>query len=87
MLAAVLAMASCDSVLTHTGNVGAWTAIYRGSAHNLYQFDAAGALLARLQPPESRAGVSLTGVRLLGTWMPQDATVPITTMTRNRRPT
>src|SRR5262249_44688526 len=34
-------------VITHTGNVGAWIAIYRGTSKNLYQFDAN----AQLQKP------------------------------------
>lgn len=31
-------------VITHTGNIGAWVALYRGNTTNLYQFDESGDL-------------------------------------------
>jgi len=40
IMAAVLILSRCAYVITHTGNVGAWIAIYRGTSKNLYQFDA-----------------------------------------------
>jgi hypothetical protein len=40
MLAATIILSKCAYVITHTGNVGAWVAIYRGTSNNLYQFDA-----------------------------------------------
>jgi hypothetical protein len=47
MMAAVVVLSQCAYVVTHSGNVGAWIAILRGSAQNLYQFDAN----AKLQTP------------------------------------
>jgi hypothetical protein len=52
LIAAIHVIAQCATVVTTTSNVGLWIALYRGSAGNLYQFDAAG----RLVPPfEGRA--------------------------------
>ncbi len=47
MMAAAIILSRCAYVITHTGNVGAWIAIYRGTSKNLYQFDAN----AQLQMP------------------------------------
>jgi hypothetical protein len=47
MMAAVVVMSQCAFVVTHSGNIGAWIAILRGSTQNLYQFDAT----AQLQTP------------------------------------
>jgi hypothetical protein len=44
MIAATVILSRCAYVITHTGNVGAWIAIYRGTSSNLYQFDASGQL-------------------------------------------
>lgn len=35
--AALLAISKCHTVITHSGNCGFWTALYRGNATNLYQ--------------------------------------------------
>lgn len=51
LLASVLAVASCRHLITHTGNVGLWLALFRGSAENLYQFDRRRMLV----PPEGPA--------------------------------
>jgi hypothetical protein len=40
MIAATIILSRCAYVITATGNVGAWISIYRGTASNLYQFDA-----------------------------------------------
>ena len=47
IVAATSILSRCAYVITHTGNVGAWIAIYRGTASNFYQFDTT----AQLQPP------------------------------------
>ena len=47
IMAAAIILSRCACVITHTGNVGAWIAIYRGTSKKLYQFDAN----ARLQIP------------------------------------
>lgn len=47
MMAATLILSQCAYVVTYSGNVGAWVAIYRGTSKNLYQFDVS----ARLQTP------------------------------------
>jgi hypothetical protein len=39
LLASVLAVASCRHLITHTGNVGLWLALFRGTAQDLFQFD------------------------------------------------
>lgn len=36
-MAAVLAISKCHTVITHSGNCGLWTALYRGNATNLHQ--------------------------------------------------
>jgi len=36
--AAVLIMAKCKYLVTHSGNGGLWSVIYRGNAENVYQF-------------------------------------------------
>ena len=40
MIAITIILSKCAYVITSTGNVGAWISIYRGTASNLYQFDA-----------------------------------------------
>ena len=50
MMAAAIILSRCAYVITHTGNVGAWIAMYRGTSKNLYQFDAD----ARLQTPNEK---------------------------------
>ena len=47
MMGAALILSRCAYVITYTGNVGAWIAIYRGTSKNIYQFDAS----AQLQMP------------------------------------
>jgi len=37
LLAAVHLMSQCNTVVTHTGNVGYWLALYRGNLKNFYQ--------------------------------------------------
>lgn len=37
-LASLLFMSQTDSVVTHSGNVGVWLALYRGHVNNLYQY-------------------------------------------------
>jgi hypothetical protein len=39
MIAITIILSKCAYVITSTGNVGAWIAIYRGTPSNLYQFD------------------------------------------------
>jgi hypothetical protein len=39
LLAAVSLVAKARHVVTHTGNVGLWIALLRGSAERLWQFD------------------------------------------------
>ncbi len=51
LLASVLAVASCRHLITHTGNVGLWLALYRGNARELYQFDRQRMLVPPLGPP------------------------------------
>jgi hypothetical protein len=46
MIAATVVLSRCAYVITSTGNVGAWIAIYRGTPSNLYQFDKNGELQA-----------------------------------------
>jgi len=45
MMAATLILSRCAHVVTYSGNIGAWIAIYRGSAANVHQFDRNGDLL------------------------------------------
>jgi hypothetical protein len=45
MMAATLILSRCAHVVTYSGNVGAWIAIYRGSAANVHQFDSNGELV------------------------------------------
>ncbi len=45
MLSSVLQMARCKHVVTSSGNVGFWIAIYRGNANELYQYNAKGQLV------------------------------------------
>jgi hypothetical protein len=71
MMAAALLLSRCAHVVTHTGNVGAWIAIYRGSAHGLHQFDRAGALLAPYSAP-SRA-VRAISARVRTAWQARAA--------------
>jgi hypothetical protein len=47
IMAAAIILSRCAYIITYTGNVGAWIAIYRGTPTNLYQFDAN----AQLQTP------------------------------------
>jgi hypothetical protein len=35
--AALLAISKCHTVITHSGNCGLWTALYRGNSNNLHQ--------------------------------------------------
>lgn len=39
LLASIGILAGCRHLITHTGNVGLWLALYRGTAEGLYQFD------------------------------------------------
>ncbi len=50
IMAATLAHSKSRFLVTHTGNLGCWMAIYRGHARDLYQFDDRGNLVA---PDES----------------------------------
>ncbi len=45
MMAATLILSRCAHVVTYSGNIGAWIAIYRGSAANVHQFDSNGELV------------------------------------------
>lgn len=45
MIAATMILARCAYIISHTGNTGAWIAFYRGTGHNLFQFDAKGQLV------------------------------------------
>ena len=47
MMGAALVLSRCAYVITYTGNVGAWIAIYRGTSKHIYQFDTS----AQLQMP------------------------------------
>ena len=42
--AALRVVASCSSVVSHTGNCGLWMNLYRGSTTNVFQFDELGAI-------------------------------------------
>ena len=35
--AALLAISRCNTIITHSGNCGLWTALYRGNANNIHQ--------------------------------------------------
>lgn len=37
LLAVVILMSQCNSIVTHTGNIGYWEALYRGNLRNFYQ--------------------------------------------------
>jgi len=45
LLACVGVLARCRQLITHTGNIGLWLALYRGSAAGLHQFDSSRALV------------------------------------------
>lgn len=45
IVAAMTVLSRSRYLITHTGNMGAWLAFYRGSQENLYQFDAEGVLV------------------------------------------
>jgi hypothetical protein len=45
IIAAALILSHCAYIINHTGNMGAWIALYRGASEGLYQFDSGGMLV------------------------------------------
>lgn len=53
LMAAILVLSQCETIILHTGNLAAWIAFYRGNSSGLYQFDSHGELAKPLASAES----------------------------------